>query len=75
VVARQVIGVDIDLQSLELAQENADDLEVYHYFDSKISAFAFPSVWNTESFTLFTPLDFTFQCFMACIIDELYITA
>jgi len=31
-INRHVIGIDIDPQSLELAQENSADLEVCHWF-------------------------------------------
>lgn len=33
-IDRHVIGIDVDPQSLELAQENAADLEVCHCFGS-----------------------------------------
>jgi methylase of polypeptide subunit release factors len=36
-IDRHVIGIDVDPQSLELAQENAADLEVCHYYGSLFS--------------------------------------
>jgi methylase of polypeptide subunit release factors len=36
-INRHVIGIDIDPQSLELAQENSADLEVCHCFGSYFS--------------------------------------